>query len=511
LFYDKVVVTVIMIFEKNILRIFIFFILLPVTFCIYAQDNTAKPSPGNVSGIGLNKNRFFRYNNNIKIAFDVSLQKGYEQYLEYLLRITDMNKQEVNLILSIQNDTPSELLIISKDKLSRRNIGINKEDFQKDNIPFNFDIDLKSDQITIGIRDTILIENRLGLRPHTDYRIILGAFDKANQNTASSLRLSNIASDPDLVEKKETEKGDSSSTLLWIIIIVVLDIFIFAYIIIRKRKQRKLRKAQATVEERAGNGEIVFFPEMNLDGIIKADKSAIFLFRQFEVLDKDGKDISSRFTPLLKELFLLLLLYSQKDSKGMSTGLLKDILWFDKEQQSANNNRAVNIGKLKTILDTVGGFEIISNPYNIRIELKEDIYCDYIKVLALLHNESLNKDQIMELVAIVARGAFLPESNYEWLDPFKAEISDKLIDNLLNLTKLPNIADDDKLLVQIADTIFNLDSLNENALAIKCTALVHMGKRSIANITYSRFVKDYETLYGVPYSLRFSEIISKEK
>ncbi|NDV79570.1 hypothetical protein [Dysgonomonas sp. 511] len=497
-----------MIFKKYIFCLFIFLFFFTPALHIFAQDEPEQKSTNYISGTALNKNRFFRFNNDIKLAFDASLQKGYEQYLEYLLRITDINKQEINVILSIQNDSSGELLIISKDKLSRRSLGILKEDFQKESLPFSFLVDLKSDQMTIEVKDTVLIENRLGLRPHADYKIVLGAFDnksRANQHAASALRLSNISSDPDILEQKEIEEGENS-TLLWIIVIVVLDIFIFAYIIIRKRKQKKLRQIENAGEEDVDE-DIVFHPEADIDAIAEVDKSAVFLFKQFEVLDKDSNDISSRFTPLLKELFLLLLLYSQKDSKGITTGLLKEILWFDKEQQSANNNRAVNIGKLKGILDTVGGYEIVTNPHNIRIEIKDDIYCDYVRILFLLRNESLNKPQIMELVSVVRRGSFLPECSYEWLDPFKAEISDKLIDNLLNLSELPNIKEDDRLLVQIADTIFNLDSLNESALAMKCIALTNMGKRSIANSSYSRFAKDYENMYGTPFPASFSEIM----
>jgi len=501
-----------MILYKYIPRLLIVFILLPISLCIFAQDMVVEASSQQISGIALNKNRFFRFNNNIKLSFDVSLQKGYDQYLEYLLRISDINKQEINVILSIQNETPSELLIISRDKLSKRPISLSKEELQKATVPFKFLIDLKSDLLTIGIKDTVLIESRLGLKPHTDYKIVLGTFDnkhRTNQNLSSSLLLSNITSDPDLLEKKEIKEG-RNSTLLWIVIIVILDIFIFGYIIVRKRKQKKLREIENSNEEIDFENEddIIFHPEMDVNSIINANKSAIFLFKQFEVLDKEGNDVSSRFTPLLKELFLLLLLYSQKDSKGISTGLLKDLLWFDKEQQSANNNRAVNLGKLKGILDVVGGYEFISNPYNIRIEFKDDIYCDYIKVLSLLYNKSLNKEQIMELIAIVWRGAFLPECSYEWLDPFKAEISDKLIDNFLNITELSNIKGDNKLLVQIADTIFNLDELNEKALVLKCRALISMGKRSIANISYNRFVKDYEALYGTSYHISFAEIVN---
>jgi len=501
-----------MIFKKQDFRLPLFFILLLANLYIFAENGTSQKDSVYISGISLNKNRFFRFNNDVTLTFDVSLQKGYDQYLEYLVRITDINKQEVNVILSIENNVPSEILIISKDKLSKRTIGISKKEFQDNAIPFRFLVDLKSDQLTIGVRDTVLVENRLGLRPHADYKIVLGVDNKYKtvQNTSSSLKLSNLSSDPDLLEQKDIAKGESS-TLLWIIIIVILDILIFGYIILMKRKLKKQRNKELEETGSEEIDDIMFHPEMELNEVMNINKGAIFLFKQFEVLDKDSTDISFRFTPLLKELFLLLLLYSQKDSKGINTGLLKDILWFDKEQQSANNNRAVNIGKLKSILDKVGGYQIISVSSNIRIEIKEDIYCDYTRVLSLLYNKSLNKEQILELVAIVRRGAFLPECSYEWLDSFKVEISDKLIDNLLNMAELANIKDDNKLLVQIADTIFNLDDLNEKALIIKCTALINMGKSSIANISYNRFVKDYENVYGIPYPLLFSDIMKTNK
>ncbi len=324
-----------------------------------ADDKATQIEQETVSGIELNKNRFFRFNNSIKLSFDASLQKGYQQYLEYLVRITDINKQEINVILSLQNDTPSELLIISKDKLSKHAIGISKDEFLNNVIPFNFIIDLKSDQLTIGIKDTVLIENRLGgLKSHTDYKIVLGTVNNrynTNQNTLSSIKLSNISSDPDLTGEKEINES-GNSTLLWVIIIVILDILIFAYIIIKKRKQKILKREQQAVIDGTDpeDDNIIFHPEIDINEIIKVDRSAVFLFKQFEVLDKERNDISFRFTPLLKELFLILLLFSQKDSKGISTGLLRDLLWFDKELQSANNNRAVNIGKLKGILDAVG-------------------------------------------------------------------------------------------------------------------------------------------------------------
>jgi len=69
----------------------------------------------------------------------------------------------------------------------------------------------------------------------------------------------------------------------------------------------------------------------------------------FQIFNRTGSDITSKFSPLLKELFLLILLNSIKD-KGISAERIIEILWLDKDEKSARNNLAVNIVKLKTLL-----------------------------------------------------------------------------------------------------------------------------------------------------------------
>jgi hypothetical protein len=80
-------------------------------------------------------------------------------------------------------------------------------------------------------------------------------------------------------------------------------------------------------------------------------KNAILLFGDLQVFDNDGVDITKFFTPLVKELFLLILLYSIKKGRGLTSEKLNEILWFDKSAKSARNNRSVNIAKLKSLLD----------------------------------------------------------------------------------------------------------------------------------------------------------------
>jgi hypothetical protein len=64
------------------------------------------------------------------------------------------------------------------------------------------------------------------------------------------------------------------------------------------------------------------------------------------------------------------------------------------------------------------------------------------------------------------------------------------------------------VLLEIADTIFNYDSINQEALVIKCSVLNKKGKYSLAKTWYDHFVKEYKTLYAESYPKTFDEVIS---
>lgn len=66
----------------------------------------------------------------------------------------------------------------------------------------------------------------------------------------------------------------------------------------------------------------------------------------FRVIDKEGNDITFSFTPTLKYLLILLILYTGKDSKGIIGNKLIQLLWYDKTEESAKNNRNVYMSKL---------------------------------------------------------------------------------------------------------------------------------------------------------------------
>lgn len=238
------------------------------------------------------------------------------------------------------------------------------------------------------------------------------------------------------------------------------------------------------------------------------DVYAIYLFGQLEIIDKDGNDITRMFTPLLKELFLLILIYTYKDGKGIASEKLYEILWSDKPLKDARNNFSVNVVKLKGILEKVGDCHIAKESDKWKLEImNSSMKVDYQRYMELVSNKTTaNKAYIQELIHIVGRGAFLSTIHYNWLDDIKSDVSGKTIDILLSYISTIDLATEAELVIKIANCIFFFDQLNEEALAYKCKCLVLLGRHGMAKDAYLKFAKEYRENYGQEFDKPFTEM-----
>jgi hypothetical protein len=304
---------------------------------------------------------------------------------------------------------------------------------------------------------------------------------------------------PPLDFLKSTSDQEQHPSLVFIvstIFVAVIGVGLLVYL--RSRKRRT--SADNEIELSEPN------KELNLSA-----KNAIFLFGDLQVFDRNGTDITNLFTPLLKELFLLLLVNSVKNGRGLHAEQLDEILWFGKSEKSVRNNRSVNIAKLKAILESIDHCQLLKDAGYLKIEFDYDFwYIDYHNYLNLIAaKKKINEEQIKSLFELIRRGNFLSNHNYEWLDKFKSEVSNEVIDVFLmyaNSTK-PN---NPEFLIQIATYIFNLDPVSEEAMIIKCQALSGLGKHSLAKKTFDIFTKEYRLIYGEKFNKNFNQIIQSQ-
>lgn len=238
--------------------------------------------------------------------------------------------------------------------------------------------------------------------------------------------------------------------------------------------------------------------------------SAIYLFGNFEAYDTTGHDITTQFTPLLKELLLLIVTHTIRTGKGIPQEKLFEILWRDKQQKDAKNNYSVNIAKLKPILEGIGVCHIEKVNGKIQFVAEENvIYIDYSTFTTLIKKQVCTETEKQTLLKILERGSFLNEVNYSWLDDFKSEVSSLAIDWLLSNFNAYMVSDSSGI-IRIANAVFQFDQLNETALEYKCRALIAQGRYGLALETFQKFEKEYEHSYGEKPSKSFSEITERQ-
>jgi hypothetical protein len=230
-------------------------------------------------------------------------------------------------------------------------------------------------------------------------------------------------------------------------------------------------------------------------------KPAILVFGEFTVTDKNGEDITKLFSPLLKELFLLLLLHSVSGKNGISSEKIYEILWADRSVKDAKNNRSVNMLKLKNILDKIADYTLVKDNGKWLLQFEEDA------VDIDIQQYYQQPEDIEQLVQLTGRGTFLNGTEYAWLDKFKSEIAAEIIPLLTGYLENPSL--NPEFIIDVCDSILNFDSLSEEAIMFKCRALVSLRQHSTAKAIYSNFTKEYQAIYGEVFNKDYLAVLEQ--
>ncbi|MCM1501338.1 MAG: hypothetical protein NC115_01565 [Bacteroidales bacterium] len=233
----------------------------------------------------------------------------------------------------------------------------------------------------------------------------------------------------------------------------------------------------------------------------------IYFLGGFKVVSVAGEDITSSFSPLMRQLLCLLVLNSVKP-EGISSNQLKEILWFDKSDNSYNNNRGVTLTKIRAQLAPFAdAFQIISKNGYWKVEDNSGI-SDYLRVNSLLSSGVCHSGHLLQIAAL---GQLLPDMRHEWLDAYKAKYENRMLENLRALCK--EIDDDASALfsVSLADAILVFDALDEDAVKLKCQALVFLNRIGSAKKVFDAFADNYCRMMGEKFDENFSDFIKNRQ
>lgn len=276
--------------------------------------------------------------------------------------------------------------------------------------------------------------------------------------------------------------------------ILLGDLALFVYLYNRRRKQ----KAAPEPEPVAISSRRYVNSERNA-------RSGIYLFGGFRVVATDGTDISSQFSPILRELLLLLICHTPKG--GISSEQIKNALWYDKDEKSAINNRSVSLFKLRGLLREVGPCEIRSEQGRWVFEAADELV-DYYRFIDLVKAGQLTRDQMEELLTLVEYGPLLEGFNELWADTLKADVTDSILTVLTRFALGLDLHSQADLLIDVCDAVAKFDSLNETALALRCKVYRERGNSILSRQIFTNYQKEYQAVYGEPFQREYADVIS---
>lgn len=221
----------------------------------------------------------------------------------------------------------------------------------------------------------------------------------------------------------------------------------------------------------------------------------------FRVYSAAGEDITSSFTPQMERFFVLLILHTVEYG-GVSNAKLKSLLWSDKSDESYNNNRGVTMKKIRKVLEQVGDIDFVSEGGQWKVSGNTAL-CDYFVAAEVFQQGST----LEELLEVAAWGPLLPEVQSDYLDPFKSNHTNRVFQGIEHIRQDRGEALTPVQSEQLADCALLFDSLDEEAIRLKCNALIAQKRLGLARQVFSRFAEEYQRVMGEPFSADFKDFI----
>jgi len=344
---------------------------------------------------------------------------------------------------------------------------------------------------------------------HSDYTMLIGSnlWEEYFAGYIHEIKIWDRELNEDQVQNEFLTSKESQSPFsarFFIGIIILLGVL--GFILFRQIRRKRLSETKVKP----------------LPGAISNQKSSVHgapekinCFGGLKVINSNGKDISLKFSPKIKQLFVLILLHSGLLEKGISSKKLSDYLWPGMSVPKAKNIRGTNIQHLKALLASCSELKLVFQDKLWKFEFADGYFIDLFYVEAKL-NETLTSDleninkELPELLLILKKGTLFPNMSESWVDPYVDRMSDRIIEFGLKIFRLLPEEKFDSVLLDMAEIISINDPLNEPALRKKISILIRQGKLSLAHSVFDNFVKLYFELYKEKYPNDFRSLVDKE-
>lgn len=326
----------------------------------------------------------------------------------------------------------------------------------------------------------------------------------------TDLRVHSIAYPP-LGLSEVTQAPPPRRRAIWIAVCCLGAAALATALFRRMRTLKRRRTALPPIEDEAA-ADVEAIPVREIMPV-EMKPLSINLLGELKIIDAGGGEIAKTFPPIVAQLFLLLYMSTAKNGNGLTSREINRVLWPDKDDANARNNRNVCINKLRSLLKAMPEISVVKIEEYWCVKCAETISCDYDRALRLMDTlqtaRKLDMELLLELVEIGLRGPLLPYiQRSEWIEPWQSDFGSRMIECLMRWTKSDRVASDPRLLLRIADIIQSQDSIDEEAIRLKCRSLFQMGHKTRALQAFNRFTHDYESILAESHSLVFNDLIN---
>lgn len=375
----------------------------------------------------------------------------------------------------------SELRLVSYD------VSSNSMKFWADAIPFRF-LDLESfADIAIDSAKTSL------------YAVVQNA-KGSGINDVSVYRMAYPPLDVSYIQQTARKSG----YIFWLAVSAVAAALAAGIFLLMRRRHAAVsgeNSAMAPVHDSAG----ILEEESN----VPEGKSMIIMLGGLRVFSADGEDITASMSPIVRQMFLMIILRCA-EGKGVTSQMLDETFWLGMDKSQASNNRNVNIRKLRLQLQKIGDITLSYNNGFWNLNMGEEVSCDYVEMMELLDtiekSKSADRAVAGRIVSLAAAGPLLPNTEADWLDSYKSRYSDRIISTLLHILKETGRSDD-SLSARTARAILAHDCIDEDAVRTLCRILYRHGHKGQSKQVYDKFCSDYRSMLGDSPDVSYEEIL----
>ncbi|MDD4970109.1 MAG: hypothetical protein PHT07_11860 [Paludibacter sp.] len=243
-------------------------------------------------------------------------------------------------------------------------------------------------------------------------------------------------------------------------------------------------------------------------------ENSIYLFGEFTVIDKSGRDITYLFSSKVKQLFLFILLNSENNGHGVKSSKIYSTVWPDKPLENAKNLKGVTLSQIRKILVDIHGIELVYTNEYFRLEMQEPFYCDYLDCQKLFeefgYGKAVNDSVLQKVLAIVSQGPFLDSVEFEYLELYKREFKDQAV-TVFSPMLTENFKERNYVrVILISQIIHNIDELNKTALSYELVAYQKTDMKDMIQKRYNSFIIKYKIKNKKEYPYSMSELLDPQ-